>query len=67
MGYIIAGANLANAEAPRVSFRVQTVADALEKIEELERGGYRVRISSSEGDEVLIATIKARVVLEEEH
>jgi hypothetical protein len=45
MGYIIAGANLANAEAPRVSFRVQTAADALEKIEELERGGYRVRIS----------------------
>ncbi|MGH1571995.1 hypothetical protein ACRAWG_16495 [Methylobacterium sp. P31] len=67
MGYIIAGANLANAEMPSINLQADTAADALTRIEELERGGYRVRISSSEGDEITVAAIKARVVLEQEH
>jgi hypothetical protein len=67
MGYIIAGANLDNAEAPSVSQQAETAADALARIEELERRGYHVRVSSSEGDEITAATIKARVVLGQEH
>lgn len=65
MGYIIAGANLADPENPNVTHRAETAAEALEKIQVLVRGGYRVRTSTSEAEDVSLAALKARVVLDE--
>lgn len=54
MGYIIAGANLSNIEAPGTALTADTATSALEKVNELRDSGYHVRVSTSEGDEVVI-------------
>lgn len=64
MSYIIGGANLANAERPSVNVQAATAAEALQRISVLEAEGYTVRVSSSEGDEVSVDQIRAKVMLE---
>jgi hypothetical protein len=65
MGYIIAGANLANAEKPSVVHQAETATEALAKVQELERDGYHVRISTSGGEDLSLPTLAARVMLDE--
>lgn len=54
MGYHVAGSNLSNAEQPSVGFRVETAAEAMELVSELQRDGYSVRIATTDGDEVSV-------------
>ncbi|MDN3571584.1 hypothetical protein [Methylobacterium longum] len=65
MGYIIAGANLANVEKPSVVDQVETATEALEKVQRLERDDYHVRTSTAEGEDLSVATLAARIVLDE--
>lgn len=65
MGYIIAGANLANTEQPSVIHRAETAAEALEKVQEFERDGYHVRTSTAEGEDLSIATLTAAIMRDE--
>lgn len=65
MGYIIAGANLANAEKPSVVHQAKTASEALVRVQELERDGYHVRTSTVEGDDLSVATLASRIVLDE--
>lgn len=60
MGYIIAGANLSNADRPAVAEKIDTIFDALKMVSDLQNGGYKVRISTSEGEEVSAEDLKAR-------
>ncbi|MBB2964611.1 hypothetical protein [Methylobacterium sp. R2-1] len=62
MGYIIGGANLANKETPAISYQVETASDAWEKVAELQAGGYVVRASTSDGNEVALDDIKIRAL-----
>ena len=59
MTYIIAGANLSNRDAPGTDLRADTARGALEKIAELQASGYHVRVSNSNGDDVLISDLQA--------
>lgn len=61
MGYIIAGANLANIEKPAVAYQAETATEALQKVQELERDGYHVRTSTSEGEDLSITALVARI------
>ncbi|MGH1592213.1 hypothetical protein ACRBEV_32970 (plasmid) [Methylobacterium phyllosphaerae] len=65
MSYIIAGANLANIQKPSVVHQAETATEALEKIQELEKTGYHVRTSTAEGEDLSIATLAGRIVLDE--
>ena len=65
MGYIIAGANLANTERPSIVHQAETATEALEKVQELERGGYHVRTSTTNGEDLSVATLAARIVHDE--
>jgi hypothetical protein len=65
MGYIIAGANLANTERPSVVHQAETATEALAIVQELERDGYHVRTSTAEGEDLSIATLAGRIVLDE--
>jgi hypothetical protein len=62
MGYIIAGANLANTDKPSVVHQADTASEALERVQELEREGYHVRTSTAEGEDLSIATLAACIV-----
>lgn len=44
MGYIIAGANLANTKRPSVVHQAETAAKALERVQELERRVPRAHV-----------------------
>ncbi|GJD66557.1 hypothetical protein [Methylobacterium frigidaeris] len=64
MGYIIAGANLSNTERPTVTEKAALAANALQKVEDLQSHGYKVRVSTSDGDEVSLEElqVEARTV-----
>ena len=65
MGYIIAGANLANTEKPSVVHQAETATEALQRVQELEGDGYHVRTSTAEGEDLSRATLAASIVLDE--
>jgi hypothetical protein len=65
MGYIIAGANLTNTEKPAVAYQAETATEALQKVRELERDGYHVRTSTSEGEDLPLTTLMSRIGSEE--
>jgi len=52
MGYIVAGANLSNTDRPTVAERAASAVDALRVVTDLQSDGYKVRVSTSDGEEV---------------
>lgn len=58
--YIIAGANLANTDAPGMALMAETAMDAFTKVNELREKGYHVRVSTSDGDEITVPELMLR-------
>ncbi len=60
MGYIIAGANLSNTDRPTVAEKAASAVDALRVVNDLQSDGYKVRVSTSDGDEVSPEDLEAK-------
>jgi hypothetical protein len=65
MGYIISGTNTANKEKPSSSNQVATAMEAWEKVVELQKDGYTVRATSSDGADIDLDDLKVRALAAE--
>jgi hypothetical protein len=65
MGYIILGMNNANKGKPKCSNQVDTALEAWEKVIELQKDGYTVRATSSDGADMDLDDLKVRALAAE--
>ncbi|GJE14907.1 hypothetical protein [Methylobacterium longum] len=65
MGYIISRTNPANKEKPNTSNQIDTALEAWEKVVELQKDGYTVRVTSSDGADIDLDDLKVRALAAE--